>query len=180
MEQAGPSASRSASVRFLAFCGEPSLLRQWLLSLVPSPDCPERLDRILNCANLVVYASPETPFVRLEAEKGLVVGGAAAPPPCREAPARHAILRAISSDPASDGMPDGGYVAFVRAGAGIAVFRGAPGAVEVYCSQLKGVAAFFSDTGLMRELGPAASDIRIVQAGIFYRFSEAKLQDNPR
>lgn len=178
MEQADAGAFRAAPVRFLAFCGEPPSLRRWLLSLVPSADRPERLNRILSCVNLVVYASPETPFVRLDDEKGVVMGGLVAPRVCRRTPDRYVIAeelyRAICSDLGSDGLPDGDYVAFVRAHGGIAVLRGPPGAVGANYSRLEGVTALFSHTALCSQLSPKVSTIHMLEAGKLHWFHEGK------
>lgn len=158
MGQGATGARRSGSARFLAFCGEPAPLRQWLSSLVPDPDSPERLDRILDCAGLVVYASPETPFATLGANRGVLLGdlserpgrqGAAALPLLAEA-----VHAAIRRDPWCQAPPSGGYAAFLCARDLVTVLRGPSGSITILHCRTEGVDAFFSHAELGRQLNP--------------------------
>ena len=170
MAEADAGASHSASVRFLAFCGELSSLRQRLLSLVPSPERPERLNRILNCFDLVVYASPETPFLRLAGDKGLVLGHPLGQGSRQKSSDRQSLARALTStlrdDMANFELPPGGYVAIVRASRSIAVLRGPPGVVAAHYFDLMSVTALFSHIELCRQLTPEVPDIHTLEAGI--------------
>lgn len=161
MDYAGAGARSSGSTRFLAFCGEPALLRQWLLSLVPDADAPERLNRILDCGELVIYASPETPFARLTENKGILLGDPVERARRQEAAGlpsmAEAVYAAICGDPGCE-PPLGGYAAFLRARDGVTVLRGPSGAIAVHHFEAGDIVAFFSHSGLGRQLGPRSSD----------------------
>lgn len=161
MEQADAGARGSASARFLAFCGEPASLRQWLLALIPGVDPPERLNRILDCADLVVYASPETPFASLRADRGVVLGDPLEHQACRGAarlPSSTVAIYAAVCAELEYKSPLDGCAVFLRTGDGVSVLRGSSGAIAVHHVDAGNVAAFFSHAGLVRQLGRRLGD----------------------
>lgn len=182
MKQTGGGASQSALVRFLAFCGRPDSLKQRLLSLVPSVDRPERLNRILSCVDLVVYASPETPFILLEPEQGVVLGSLVGPRYLRNAvdgrATAEALCQAIRDDLAGVGPRRSGYVAFLRTRSKIGIFRGRTGAVAAHFQKVRDVTAFFSHTELCCQLNQADSDIHQLEPGMLHWFSAGRPQDS--
>jgi hypothetical protein len=183
MEEAGAGASHSASLRFLAFCGEPASLTKWLLSLIPVVDRPERLNRILTCVDLVVYASPETRFILLEPGQGVLLeamlGHRAPSRPADQRRMAEALYRLVCGDLAGPGPPDGGYVAFVQASGQVGVLRGPTGAVSVYYCEATDVSAFFSHAEICRQFDRRGANIHELEAGIWHWFSTGRSQDRP-
>ena len=153
------------------------MLKQRLLSLIPRADRPERLNRILSCVDLVVYASPETPFVLLEADQGVVLGFS------RIAMDRRgigeALCQAIRDDLAGLGPRRSGYVAFLRTRGKIGILRGRTGAVAAHFHKATDVTAFFSHLELCCHLNQAGSDIHQLEPGKLHWFSVGRSQDRP-
>jgi hypothetical protein len=134
---------RAAPPRFIAFCGEPASLRAWLSSLVPSPDRPERLSRILDCTDLVIYVSPETRFATFGTGAGAVLGGHRG-----SAEALSAWQSESRATDAARPLLPGSYAAFVRLPGKVLVIRGPGGQVAVRHAKVGKINAFFSHAGL--------------------------------
>jgi asparagine synthase (glutamine-hydrolysing) len=144
-------------VRFLAFAGEPERLKQFLSGLVPDDRRPPRLNRIFDAADLVVFVSPETPFLELAEERGLVLGrlfrrGDSWTPiqSLSLSESRHAAWSGGKSLLAGSW---GNYVAFLRDDRQVAVLRDPSAAVPAYHCDLDGVQVHFSDLDLCGDLG---------------------------
>lgn len=154
---------RAAPARFIAFCGEPVSLRAWLSTLVPGSDRPERLNRVLDCADIVIYASPETRFAFLGAEEGLVLADRARRGAGRERSGPEVTDAAVEAAMRVDlatAPPPGDYAAFLRARGGVVALRGPGGAVAIHYAAFGNVAAFLSHPGLRRPLSPPGSRAR--------------------
>ena len=134
--------------RFLAATGEPEALRAWLSGLVP-PEAPrQRLNRVFDGPDLVVYATPETDLLPLEEERGLIVGRLyRGTEECEVvgsltlSESRHAAWSCGRS--LLDGKW-GQYIGFLRDGGAVTVVRDPSGAVPVHFSLRGAIQLYFS------------------------------------
>jgi asparagine synthase (glutamine-hydrolysing) len=145
------------AVRFLAFAGEPERLNQFLSGLVPDGRRPPRLNRIFDAPDLVVFASPETPYLELQEERGLLLGRLFRASDSWDrietlslSESRHAAWSGGKSLLAGSW---GNYVVFLRDEHRVAVVRDPSAAVPAYHCDLDGVQAHFSDLDLCGDLG---------------------------
>lgn len=143
--------------RFLAFVGEPHRLRSFLATLVPGERSSQRLNRELDRPGLVVFTPPETPLVRMEDDQGLIVGRLYERDSCARV---ERLDQAASNSVAATGgkslLADcwGNYVAFVSAGAEVAVLRDPSAAVPAHFVAVEDISVWFSDLA-------ACDDLRI-------------------
>lgn len=137
MARAGDGSRPSAAPRFIAFCGERRAVQAELLSLVPTSEKSERLNRVVDCGELVIYASPETRFARFGSGPFVAFGDRT------WRITELADLRALCDRP-----PDGDYVAFAGAGSEILAIRGPSGGVALHELELAGLRAFVSHVDL--------------------------------
>jgi asparagine synthase (glutamine-hydrolysing) len=147
------------SARFLALTGEPAALKRCLGSLVPGRKAPPRLDRVLDCEDLIVFASPETPLVRLEEQRGLLIGRLFnGTDPGRRIEAldlsqsRHAAWsggRTLIDD------HWGGYAAFIRDEQAVIALRDPTGAIPVHHFEKGDVQVYISGADMALDLGIA-------------------------
>jgi len=149
--------------RFLAFVGEPGALRAHLSALMPSASPAHRLDRRFDSPELVVFTSPESPLVRLEEDRGLVVGRLYRRRDASE-PVRSLGLSASRHAAWSSGrslISDfwGSYVAFLRDDRHVAVLRDPSARVPAYYCEAGEVCLYFSDEALGREGGMAGTAV---------------------
>lgn len=172
MGRVGAGALRQTPGCFLAFSGEPSRLRTWLSSLVPERWTALRLNRILDCADLVVYASPETPHLILEADKGLLIGRRRKAGEYREPPCSFS-LSAGQQAAWSEGRKLlerawGDYAAFLRHDEAVTVLRSPGGEVAIHYCEAKGVHAYFSHVEIALDLdrGDREPDARFERQGL--------------
>jgi asparagine synthase (glutamine-hydrolysing) len=149
--------------QFLAFTGEPARLRAFLASLVPGGRSRLRLNRVLDCADLVVFAAPETPRIVLPEERGLVIGRLFRSGGDGEridalslSEARHAVWSGGKA--LLEGLW-GNYAAFLRDEGAVIVLRDPSGAVPVHHCEIGGIEACFSDADTAGDLGIHARGI---------------------
>lgn len=149
--------------RYLALAGEPARLREKLASLVPRPHAPPRLDRIFDSEDLVIFASPETPHLVLEEQKGVVVGrlyrGAVACEPVRQLTLSESRHAAWSRGRSLIEGKWGSFVAFVRDSGIVSTLRDPSGTVPAYASESDGLQLYFSDAELLEEIAPGAASL---------------------
>ena len=145
------------AIRFLAFAGEPERLGHFLSGLVPDGRRPPRLNRIFDASDLAVFASPETPYLALQEERGVLLGrlfrGGDSWPRIETLSlpeSRHAAWSGGKSLLAGNW---GNYVAFLRDEHRVAVMRDPSAAVPAYHCDLDGVQVYFSDLDLCGDLG---------------------------
>lgn len=142
--------------RFIALTGEPDRIRALLSTVFPNRNTTPRLNRVLDCPNLVVFTAPETPLLRLEEERGLVVGrlfdriDSAPRERLSASESRHAAWssgRTLLSD------CWGNYVALLRDEGAVAILRDPSGGVPAHHFERDGVDIYFSAPELGQELG---------------------------
>lgn len=164
------------SQRFLAFAGEPEALRTLLSSLVPEREAPPRLNRVLDCPDLVIFASPRTPNLAFVEDRGLLIGrlyrGGSSGERIRalsESECRHA---AWSGGKTLLTGSWGSHAAFLRDEGAVTVLRDPSGAVPVYHFEIDGVRVFVSHAGLARDfgLGARALDEEFLRQWLTYPF----------
>lgn len=144
-------------LRFLALSGDPPALSACLSSLVPDTRAPPCLNRVLNCPDLAVFASPQAPHFALEEKRGLLLGRL-----FRRGHSGEAILslsRSECRNAASSGGRSlltgswGNYVAFLREHDKVTILRDPSGAIPVHHLDMGGLHAFFSHAELAQDLG---------------------------
>lgn len=145
------------AVRFLAIASEPERLNRFLSKLVPDSRRPPRLNRIFDAADLVVFASPETPCLELKEERGLLLGqlfrGGDSWSRIESLSASESRHAAWSGGKSLLAGSWGNYVAFLRDDHRVAVIRDPSAAVPAYHCDLDGVQIYFSDLDLCGDLG---------------------------
>ena len=145
------------TARYLAMAGEPEALMRWLTELVPQRCAPQRLNRVFDSANLVVFASPENRLLPLEEERGLLIGrifrGRTATGPAESLSLSESRHAAWSGGRSLLEGKWGGYVAFVRDEGAVAVLRDPTGAVPAYFREARGIQLYFSDLEMLADLG---------------------------
>lgn len=175
MGRVGAGALRQTPGCFLAFSGEPSRLRTWLSSLVPERRTPLRLNRILDCADLVVYASPETPYLILEADKGLVIGRLLRAGEHCEATGSCSLPAGQQASWSEErkllDRAGAGYAAFFRDDEAVTVLRSPSGEVAIHYCEAKGVHAYFSHVEIALDLdrGNREPDDRFERQGLTHQ-----------
>lgn len=147
--------------RFLAFAGDPDHLQNFLANLVPRARSSQRLNRELDCPDLVVFASPETPMTRLN-DHGLVIGHLYSRDSCvglsgLDAPARAAAAATGGKSLLGSGW--GNYVSFISARGATTVLRDPSAAVPVYLASIDDITVYFSDLALCDDLGLAGRTV---------------------
>jgi asparagine synthase (glutamine-hydrolysing) len=151
------------AARFLACSGEPAALRRWLSSLVPAPKAPPRLDRMLDCDDLVIFGSPEMARIELEEARGLLIGRLfRKAQPCERI---DSFSRSEASHAAWSGGKTlldeawGGYAAFLRDEGSVTVLRDPSGAIPVHHCELDGLHFYFSGEDVALDLGLEARGV---------------------
>jgi len=164
------------TARYLAVTGEPPRLRAWLASLVPARDMPQRLNRVFDAEDVVIFASPETKLLSLKEERGLVIGRlyrGICPSEAVEAmtlsESRHA---AWSRGKALLEGKWGGFVAFLRDENMVVALRDPSGSVPAYFCESGGIQLYFSNAELLRDLklDQAAVDEQFLHQWLTYPF----------
>jgi asparagine synthase (glutamine-hydrolysing) len=162
--------------RFLALTGDAERLRTWLASFVPRGQPPLRLNRVFDAPDLVIFASPESPLVPLEEERGLVLGrlfkGHSPSIPIKgfdRSASRHAGWSRGRS------LLEGGwgkFVAFLRDGPSVAVIREPSGTIPIYFAKIAGLQIYFSHLELALGAGyrPPGIDDEFVRQWLTYPF----------
>ena len=142
---------------FLALAGDPAAIRMHLSKLVPASGSVLRLDRRFDAPGLVLFATPETPVIMLEARSGIVIGQLFGRGEC-SGPAP-SLLRWPTHQPgrgsATSLLADhwGSYAAFLLDGERITVLRDPSARVPVYHTGLDGLDLYFSGEPLGRAGG---------------------------
>ena len=143
--------------RYVSFAGSPLRLQRFLSNLVPNRRSLTRLNRELDCPDLVVFASPETPLVRMAGDHGLIIGRLFDGPndcmPLERLDRRRSALAASTVGRSLLEHSRGSYIAFIRAGPRIAVVRDPARDVPAFHAAMDGISICFSDLGLCSDLG---------------------------
>ena len=144
------------SIGFVALAGEPHRLGALLSTIFPDRLTSPRLNRVLDCEDLIVFAAPETPMLPLAEERGLVLGRLfrrddnAPRGRLSVSESRHA---AWSGGRTLLAESWGQYVALLRDESAVTILRDPSGAVPAYHFGRGDVDIFFSDPELGREFG---------------------------
>lgn len=148
------------AARYVALAGEPGRLREWLCSFVPPKHPPERLNRVFDSPDLVIFASPETPFLLLQERRGVLIGGLVSEGERNEQVdsvtgpnGRHVGCR--RSGWRSENEP-GAYVGFIRDQYGVAVLRDRSRAMPLHFREAAGIRFYVSHADLLKQLGLGA------------------------
>ena len=162
--------------RFLALTGDAEQLRAWLSGFVPVAEPPVRLNRVFDAPDLVIFASPETPLVALDEERGLLLGqlfkghNPSVPIAALDASAsRHAGWSHGRS--LLEGRW-GKFVAFLRGDQSVAVIREPSGTIPAYFAKTAGLQIYFSHLELALGAGyrPPAIDEEFLRQWLTYSF----------
>lgn len=142
--------------RYLALAGDLHPLSRWLNELVPSRRAPQRLNRVFDSSDLVIYASPETRLTHLQEERGLVIGrifrSCEASGPADSLSLSESRHAAWSRGRSLLEGKWGGYVAFLRDEGALAVLRDPSGVVPAHYREARGVHVYFSDLDILKDL----------------------------
>ncbi|MEA3017063.1 MAG: hypothetical protein QOI38_1785 [Sphingomonadales bacterium] len=162
--------------RFIALTGEAASLKAWLNCFVPQRHSALRLNRVFDASDLVVFASPETPFVPLAEERGVIVGRLfTGPSACK--PIRVLDLSASRHAAWSRGRSLlegkwGNFVAFTRDEKALATLRDPSGTVPAYLAAMGALEICFSDLDLALGAGyePSGLDEEFLRQWLTYPF----------
>lgn len=142
--------------RYLAVTGDPQRLRDWLGHLVPPSDSSLRLNRAFDGPDLIVYASPETKLLRLEDERGLIIGrlyrGTQSPERVERLTLSESRHAAWSRGRSLLEGHWGGFVAFLRDENAVTALRDPSGMVPAYYCEATGLQVYFSNAEVFRDL----------------------------
>jgi asparagine synthase (glutamine-hydrolysing) len=143
--------------RYLAATGEGEGLRRWLSALVPPRHSPQRLNRVMDTEDLVVFASPETPLLPLAEDKGLLIGrlfrGRDSCEPVAALTLSESRHAAWSRGRSLMESTWGGFVAFLRDSEAVTAIRDPSGSVPVHHRDERGIHIYFSHFELVEGLG---------------------------
>jgi len=164
------------ATRYLALTGDPTALADWLARFVPPSATPQRLNRVFDAPDLVIFASPEARMQTLEEERGLVIGRlfrGAVPSERVERltdwEGRHAAWSRGRS--LLEGKW-GSFVAFLRDEGAVSVIRAPPGLMPAYYCESGGLQVYFSHAELLADLklDGAAVDDEFLRQWLTYPF----------
>ena len=146
-----------SGARYLAAAGEAEALRRWLSALVPPRHSPQRLNRVLDTDDLVVFASPETPLLPMAENKGLLIGrlfrGRDSCEPVTALALSESRHAAWSRGRSLLETTWGGFVAFLRDSEAVTAIRDPSGAVPAHYRDAMGIHIYFSHLELVEGLG---------------------------
>lgn len=143
-------------VGFIALAGEPSRLSALLSTIYPNRLTSPRLNRVLDCPDLIVFAAPETPILPLDEQRGLIIGRMFNRDDSRPrerltvSQGRHA---AWSGGRTLLAESWGQYVALLRDEGAVTVLRDPSAGVPAHHFRRDDVDIFFSDPELGQEFG---------------------------